>query len=83
MNKIKITSPGWGSETRVTDMQGNAVPGVQEIRIQPISRDTLVKAVLTIALAELDIEAEPILSLETLEASAKFWGYKLTPLTEG
>ena len=84
---IRITTPpsqdgkariGWG--TKITTAEGLPIDGIRTcaIRIEPTS---IVTAEIEINVTGLDIEAHPLLGLDTLKAAAAQYGYRLEPLT--
>lgn len=86
MIRIQFASPdgkaatGWG--TRTTTADGTVIPGVRTTKIT-IEPDSPVMAELDIFLGSIDVEAHPLLSLETVTATAEYYGYRLVPLAEG
>ena len=80
--KIRIVSSGSGQGTKVYGPGELEIPNLIKVTISPIERDTINHAVIEMALVGLDIEAEAILSLEVLEASAAYYGLRLVPMTE-
>ena len=75
---IRITNKtGLGKHTEVYNENGTRVHGVQSIKLDEIDKDSVVTATIDFIQPEFDIEAEPLLSLESLERFAKHYGYKL------
>lgn len=75
--KIKITnSDGVCSSTSVFHADGSEIRGVKLIDVQFRPND-MVKATVDFELIATDIEAEPLLSFETVRAAAMHYGYKL------
>lgn len=76
MIRIK-NKTGLGHHTEFYNENGTRIYGVEKVEFAEIRRDTAVQATITFVQTELDIEAEPLLSLESLERFAKHYGYKL------
>lgn len=72
MDKVRIVLPpsGGGLGTRVETPDGTEVPGIAsiDIRIRP---DSLVTATMELAVTAQEVEAHPLLGLETLARSAR------------
>jgi hypothetical protein len=65
---------GVGTEFRLAD--GTPVPGISDCTIR-ITHDDAVMAVLRINVAAVDIEAHPLLDLQTVQEAAAYYGYQL------
>jgi len=75
--KVKITSQGTGYGTKVLDANGDEIKGVCSVHIPEFGAGEGAFAVVSIATAGLDVEAHPLLDLETTRASAEHHGYRL------
>lgn len=74
---IRITNvSGLGRHTKVYHRDGSLLHGIENVNIN-INQDGFVTAILDFTQTELDIEAEPLLSLESLKHFAKYYGYEL------
>ena len=81
LTRIKILSNASG-HCIVNDADGNLIPGITVLNIQPILPQQPIYAVLAMAVGNLDIEATAILSVDAIKEAAAYWGYKLIPLEE-
>jgi len=76
---IRIASDGWlSSQINVTDDAGRKIDGISSIKIES-GDDMLTTATIEIALKKIDVEAHPMLGIETLTAAASLLGLKLVP----
>ena len=74
---IRITNKsGLGKHTRIENENGSMIAGISGIQID-IRADSLVLATLDFVQSEIDIEAEPLLSLDTVRRCAEHYGYEL------
>jgi hypothetical protein len=67
------------SDTRYTKIQnedGSEIKGVKAVDIR-MRFDEFVSAKLWIEVNEINIQAEPLLSLDTVKEAAEFYGYQL------
>lgn len=66
---------------RITTADGVDIPGVMSCRLT-IEPAAPVVAELSIFVGDIDVEAVPLLSLATVEATAQHYGYRLVPLED-
>lgn len=76
MEKMHIRSNGIRHSIEGED--GKHLTGVSEIQINLSPEDVSI-ALVTINMVGIDIEAHPLLSVESLQAAAKYHGFKLVP----
>lgn len=75
---IRITNKtGIGRHTKFENQNGSMINGVKSVEIDILEADGLVQAILDFEQSEIDITAEPLLSLDTVRRCAEFYGYKL------
>lgn len=82
MTQLKIFSPGTGHKTVVIDSDGHAIPAITAMTVT-FKPDDFVRAVLTIDMALVEVEAVGVLDLDTTTESARYWGFRLVPIEEG
>lgn len=75
---IKITSNGHPGGTQILNSDGTPIPGVQSAELVLKTTEPFV-AVLDILFPEIDVELHPMLSLESLEDAAEYYGFDLVP----
>lgn len=73
--------PMIGLGTKIIDDTGAEVPGVTRCTLF-IEPETILHAELDIMVGEVDVEAHPLLSLETLTEAADHYGYRLVPMED-
>lgn len=76
MAKLHIRSDGVRHSLHTID--GDPIVGVTEINLSILPFEPAV-AIVSICLPAVDIEAHPLLSVESLQAAAKYHGFKLVP----
>lgn len=81
---IRITGEGClGHSVRVTTDGGQGIMGVSSLVLR-ITPDDLVRADVEVVVAAVDVNAHPLLGLDTVTAAAAAHGFRLVPtLDEG
>lgn len=67
---------------KITHPDGTDVKGVRSIDIR-FRLDELVTAILDIYVNEINIQAEPLLSFDTVKRAAEYYGHELLPMNKG
>ena len=79
-NRIRIESDGTAMGTRVSLPDGTPVTGIKAVAFQPITPLGIVRVGIYIDIAQVDIFAHPLLTMECLQEAAAVYGLQLVPM---
>ena len=74
--------PGTHNGVRFTNQDGNEIHGVASCDVR-LRSDEIFTATLELYVEDIDIEAEPLLSIDTVKRMAEYYGMELVEGKEG
>lgn len=80
--QIRIQSEGWPHDVRVTYMDGEPLPAMASIDIAFRPKEEIPKATISFLMPKVDVIADPIIPLASLDRLAFLMGYRLVKVED-